>query len=369
MIPMVDPKAQHQAIKDRIDDRIKDIFESGAFILGPNVMELERKVAAYHEVPYAIGLASGTDALHLALRAAGVSKGDEVITTPFSFFATVEAIIYCGAKPVLVDIDPDTFNMNISAVEEQINKRTKAILPVHIFGHPVDMEALMSVADNQDGKELKVVEDCAQAFGADVQGKRVGSFGVAGCYSFYPSKNFSCYGDGGMVVTSISEINDRIRRLRNHGSSRTYQHDEVGYNSRLDEMQAAVLNVKLKRIDHYNDLRRFVAESYRERLADLPLILPVERKGCRHVYHQFTLRSDRRDELSAYLQGEGISTVVYYPAPIHLQKALDEFNWSKGDFLEAEKASREVLSIPMYPELPASDVDFICDKIRSFFSR
>ncbi len=364
MIPMVDLKAQHQAIKEKIDDRIKDIFESGAFILGPNVMELERKVAAYHEVPYAIGLASGTDALHLALRAAGVEKGDEVITTPFTFFATVEAILYCEAKPVFADIEPDTFNMNIAAVEALISDRTKAILPVHIFGHPVDMDALMPVADSHN---LKVIEDCAQAFGADIRGKKVGSFGVAGCYSFYPSKNFSCYGDGGMVVTDISEINDRIRRLRNHGSSRTYQHNEVGYNSRLDEMQAAVLNVKLKRIDGYNDQRRLVAERYRERLSDLPLTLPVERKGCRHVYHQFTMRSGIRDELSAYLHSEGISNVIYYPAPIHLQKALNSFNWSEGDFPEAEKASREVMSIPMYPELPEFDLDFICDKIRSFF--
>ena len=366
MIPMVDLKAQHQAIKERIDDRIKDIFESGAFILGPNVMELERKVAAYHEVSYAIGLASGTDALHLALRAAGVGEGDEVITTPFTFFATVEAIHYCGAKPVFVDIEPDTFNMNVNAIKERITDRTKAILPVHIFGHPVDMELLMSVADSYG---LKVIEDCAQAFGADIQGEKVGSFGVAGCYSFYPSKNFSCYGDGGMVVTNISEINERIRRLRNHGSSRTYQHDEFGVNSRLDEMQAAVLNVKMKRIDGYNDLRRLVAERYMERLADLPLTLPVEHDGCRHVYHQFTLRSDKRDDLSAHLQSQGISTVTYYPSPLHLQKALEEFKWGEGDFPEAEKASREVLSIPMYPELPESDVDFICDKIRSFFSK
>jgi len=364
MIPMVDPKTQHEAIREEVATRIREILESGAFILGPNVMEFERRVAEYHGVSYAIGLASGTDALHLALRAAGVGPGDEVITTPFSFFATVEAIIYCGATPVFVDIEPDTYNLDVTQLEERISDKTRAILPVHLFGHPAKMDLLMEIADRHG---LKVVEDCAQAFGAALNGKRVGSFGVAGCYSFYPSKNLSCYGDGGMVVTGEAEINDRIRRLRNHGSNRTYWHDEIGYNSRLDEMQAAVLNVKLRRIDQYNDSRRAIADTYRDRLKDLPLTLPVEVDGCRHVYHQFTLRSDRRDELAAHMQKEGISAVTYYPLPLHRQKALADYQWKKGAFAEAERAADTVLSIPIYPELPANDVDYICEKIRAFF--
>ena len=364
MIPMVDLKAQHQELAEEIDDRIRDIFDSGSFILGPNVMELERRVADYHQVAYAVGLASGTDSLHLALRAAGVGAADEVITTPFTFFATVEAISYCGAVPVFVDIDPESFNLNVRQIEARLTAKTRAILPVHLFGHPAAMAELMAIAGTHD---LMVIEDCAQSFGADIRGKKVGSFGTAACYSFYPSKNLSCYGDGGMVLTDAAAINERVRRLRNHGSTRTYYHDEIGYNSRLDEMQAAVLNVKMRRIDGYNDRRRAVAARYRERLGDLPLLLPVEQQGCRHVYHQFTLRSDRRDDLSAYLQGEGIAAVVYYPVPLHRQKALQGVVPSAGEFPEAEKAAREVLSIPMYPELSEAAIDFICDKIRAFF--
>lgn len=364
MIPMVDLKMQHEAIRDELSSRINDIFESGAFILGPNVMELERRVASYHSVAYSIGLASGTDALHMALRAAGLKDGDEVITTPFTFFATVEAIHYCGARPVFVDIDPETYNLDVNMVEDMVNERTRAIMPVHLFGHPVDMEPLMNIAERHG---IKVVEDCAQAFGADINGRKVGAFGVAGCYSFYPSKNLSCYGDGGMVVTGFSEINDRIRRLRNHGSTRTYHHDEIGYNSRLDELQAAVLNVKLRRIDGFNDNRRAIADTYRQQFKDLPITLPVERDGFRHVYHQFTIRSDRRDELASHLQREGVSAVIYYPIPLHLQRALKENGFKEGQFPEAEKASAEVLSIPIYPELPESDVQFVCEQMRGFF--
>jgi dTDP-4-amino-4,6-dideoxygalactose transaminase len=361
---MVDLKAQHQELAEEIDGRIRDIFDSGAFILGPNVMELERRVAEYHQLSHALGLASGTDALHLALRAAGVGPGDEVITTPFTFFATVEAIHYCGATPVFVDIEPDTFNLDAGAIEARLTARTRAIVPVHLFGHPAAMDEIMAIAGRHD---LVVIEDCAQAFGADIRGRKTGGFGAAGCYSFYPSKNFSCYGDGGMVVTDSVAIHERIRRLRNHGSTRTYYHEEVGYNSRLDEMQAAVLNVKMRRIDGYNDQRRAVADRYRQGLADLPLGLPVERQGYRHVYHQFTIRSDRRDDIIAHLQRQGVSAVVYYPVPLHLQEALRGIVPAGPGFPEAEKAAREVFSIPMYPELPETSVDFICEQLRGFF--
>ncbi len=362
-IPMVDLKTQYLRLRDEIEVRMRDIFDSAAFVLGPNVMEFERQVAAYHEVAHAVGLASGTDALHLALRGLGVGKDDEVITTPFTFFATVEAIIYCGARPVFVDIDPVTFNMNPDLLAERITSRTKAILPVHLFGHPADMGRIVEIATAHD---LAVVEDCAQAFGARIGEEKVGTFGSAGCYSFYPSKNLSGYGDGGMVVTRSHRLNERIRRLRNHGSSRTYRHTEVGYNSRLDEIQAAVLNVKLRYIDEFNNMRRQNAQLYTERLAEVSCRLPTEQPGVQHVYHQYTIRCPRRDDLAAHLRSQGISSVVYYPVPLHLQAALEYLGYKKGAFPESEQAADEVLALPMYPELPEESIERVAEVIGSF---
>jgi len=291
-IPMVDLRAQFLAIEKEIKEKINDILEATRFILGPNLDALEKEVASYHGVSYGVGLASGTDALHLSLRALGIGPGDEVITTPFTFIATAEAISYTGAIPVFVDIDPETFNIDPSRIEEKTTERTKAILPVHLFGHPADMDSILSVSKRYN---LKVIEDSAQAFGSEYKGKKVSTFGDTGCFSFYPSKNLGCYGDGGMLITNSKEIAERTRSLRNHGSMKLYYHSEIGFNSRLDEIQAGILMIKLKRIDEYNRIRREKASIYKERLKGLPLILPEERPDAYHVYNQFTIRSDKRD--------------------------------------------------------------------------
>jgi len=360
MIPMVDLKAQFEEIKDEVREVTESILRSTRYILGPHVTELEEKVAAYTGTKYGIGVASGTDALYLALLAAGVGEGDEVITTPFTFFATVETIIYCGARPVFVDIDPATFNIDTSQLEKAVTGRTRAIIPVHLYGYPCNMEEVSAVAEKHG---LVVIEDAAQAFGADIRGKKVGSFGKAGCFSFYPSKNLGCYGDGGMIVTSDADFAARVRSLRNHGTSATYSHERIGYNSRLDELQAGILLVKLKRIDRYNDLRRERAALY-TRLLGTEVRCPSEEEGFRHVYHQYTIRCPERDRMQERLREEGISSVIYYPIPMHLQKAVEFLGYRKGEFPEAERAAEEVLSLPMYPELGEGDIERICSVIR-----
>jgi dTDP-4-amino-4,6-dideoxygalactose transaminase len=361
MVPMIDLKKQFAAIKDEVLDVVTEILESAHYILGPKVSEFERKVAAYHGVAEAIGVASGTDALHLAVEALGIGEGDEVITTPFTFFATAEAIIYTGATPVFVDIVHDTMNMDPAQVEAKITERTKAIMPVHIFGHPVDMDAVMSIAKTHD---LHVIEDCAQSFGAEIRGRKTGSFGDAGCFSFYPSKNLGAFGDGGLVTLNNADLGDRIRVLRNHGSKGAYRHETVGFNSRLDELQAGILLVKFRRIDEYNRRRRENAALYHACLSD-SIVKPVERPGMTHVYHQYTLRSPKRDEIKKRLHDAGISSVVYYPIPLHLQEALGFLGCSKGDFPVAEAAADEVLSLPMYPELEEKTIREIAEIINN----
>lgn len=362
MVPMVDLRAQLVDIRKEIEEVIKDVLDSTHFVLGPKLKEFEKSIAKYYNVKHAIGVASGTDAIHLALLSSGIKEGDEVITTPFTFFATVEAILYCGAKPVFVDIEPDTFNMDPEKIHTVITPKTKAILPVHLYGHPADMERISEIAKEYN---LLVIEDCAQAFGASLNGRKVGTFGKAGCFSFYPSKNLGAYGDGGMIITDEDEIAEKIRRLRNHGAEGTYIHGSVGYNSRLDEIQAGILLVKLKRIDLYNSLRRQKAYIYNSLLKDIDgAKIPVEKEGSYHVYHQYTIRSKRRDELRIKLEEAGISSQVYYPKPIHLQKALSHLGYKEGDLIEAEKASREVLSLPIYPELGEETIKIISEIIR-----
>lgn len=360
MIPMVDLKAQLRDIKDEILSSIEEVVSSTTFILGPKLKELEQGIAAFHRMKSAIGVASGTDALHLSLLAAGIGKGDEVITTPFTFFATVEAILYTGATPVFVDIEPDTFNINPDLIEERITGRTRAILPVHLYGHPAEMDKIMDIAKRNN---LIVIEDCAQAFGANINGRPVGSFGIAGAFSFYPSKNLGAYGDGGMVITDNETLAEGVRRLRNHGASAQYMHDITGFNSRLDEIQAAILLVKFKRIGQYNELRRKKAHLYSELLKGSEVIPPVEKPGYYHVYHQYTIRSQKRDELQKTLRQRGISSVVYYPQPLHLQKALSFLGYREGELPEAERASKEVLSLPIYPELEESVIERIAKTI------
>ena len=327
---------------------------------GKKGAEFEDKVKAYHGVNEAIGVASGTDALHLAVRALGIGPGDEVITTPFTFFATVEAIMYVGALPVFADIEPDTLNIDPASVERLITKKTKAILPVHIFGHPADMDKLMAIA-NAHG--LKVVEDCAQSFGSSLHGKKTGSFGDAACFSFYPSKNLGAYGDGGMIILNDHEVADIVKKLRNHGSKGGYRHECLGYNSRLDELQAGILLIKLKRIDEYNAKRRRNASLYTELLSDV-VTCPVEKKGAVHIYHQYTIRSGRRDYIQQYLKERELPSVVYYPIPLHLQEAMNYLGHKEGDFPVTEQVSREVLSLPIYPELDERDIHLTSETIR-----
>lgn len=360
MKPMIDLKRQYMEIKDEVLLVVNEILESSQYILGKKVAELEDNIRKYHGVQDAVAVASGTDALHLSLRALGIGEGDEVITTAFTFFATVEAIMYTGAKPVFVDIESETYNINATLIEEKITERTKAIIPVHIFGHPADMTNIMDIARKYN---LKIIEDCAQSFGASFIGKKTGSFGDAGCFSFYPSKNLGAYGDGGMIILNDTQTAQEVRKLRNHGSKGGYRHECLGYNSRLDEIQAGILLVKFKRIDAYNNKRRENALLYNSLLSDI-VICPVEKDGAYHVYHQYTIRSSKRDIIQQCLKDHGISSVVYYPVPLHLQDALKSLGYKKGDLPVTEQVSKEVLSLPIYPELTEDDIRLTSEVIQ-----
>lgn len=360
MIPMVDLKGQYHAIKDEIDQGLLQALESTQFILGPNVRAFEEEAAAYLGCAHAVGCASGTDALHLALIAAGVGEGDEVITTPFTFIATAEAILYVGATPVFVDIDPRTFNIDPNQVEAAVTPKTKAIIPVHLFGQPADMPAIQAIADKHN---LKIVEDCAQSFGADIGGKQSGSMGDAGAFSFFPSKNLGCYGDGGLVTTQDVKMAEHMRVLRNHGSWKQYHHSELGFNSRLDELQAVILRAKLKRIDQYNDGRRRVAHRYSKALAEMGLTPPHEDGIGKHVYHQYTLLTDKRDQIMTALREQQIGCAVYYPIPLHQQQVFAES--CKGQSLPVtEGVAARCMSLPVYPEMEDEKVDRVLDVIR-----
>lgn len=362
-VPMVDLKIQYEAIREEIDKAVLEVVRSTAFILGPQGKALEQSIAAYHGVRFGVGVASGTDALHLALRAAGVGPGDEVITTPFTFIATAEAVSYVGAVPVFVDVRPDTFNIDVEQIEKKITSRTKAILPVHLYGHAADMDPLMDIARRH---RLTVIEDCAQSFGAEYRGKRTGSFGAAGCFSFFPSKNLGAYGDGGMVITDDERLAERMMSLRNHGSKVRYYHDEVGYNSRLDEIQAAVLNIKFRHIGAYNEGRRRAAALYTQLLSGLPgLRTPVELADCRHVFHQYTVRIKDRDAVKQRLDNAKMSSMIYYPVPCHLQEAYKGLGMRSGSLPVAEQAAAEVLSLPMYPELTEAQVRSVVDAVKA----
>jgi dTDP-4-amino-4,6-dideoxygalactose transaminase len=358
-IPMLDIKAQHEPIKEEIKSALKDILESGRFILGDNVSNFETEAASYLDTQHAVGLASGTDALYLSLRALDIKHGDEVITTPFSFIATAEAITYVGATPVFVDIEKDTLNIDVSRIEEKITSNTKAIIVVHLFGLPSDMDEIMAIAQKHN---LKVIEDCAQAFGSRYREAAVGSIGDCGCFSFYPSKNLGAYGDGGMMSTNSPEIYNRVNILRNHGTVGPYQHQFIGYNSRLDEIQAAILRIKLRHIDQYNSNRRKIADIYSSLLGSI-VQCPVTMGDRSHVYHQYTLRSDRRDRIAEVLRENSVSSVVYYPLPLHLQQAFEFLRYKRGDFPESEAAADEVLSLPIYPELPPETAEHIAKTV------
>ncbi len=365
-VPYLDLKAQYQSIKSEIDAAIASVLDSCQFILGPEVAGFEREFAAYCGVSECIALNSGTSALHLALLAAGVGPGDEVITVPFTFAASVAAVAYTGARPVLVDIDPRTFNMDPAAVEAAITPRTKAILPVHLYGHPADMDPIMALAKRHG---LVVIEDAAQAHGAKYQGRPVGSIGDIACFSFYPAKNLGAYGEGGAVTTGNPEYAKTIRMLRDWGQDRKYHHVLRGYNYRMEGFQGAILRVKLRHLERWTEARRVIARHYDELLADCGLELPTEMPWARHVYHVYTLRSDDRDGLQAALLAEGIQTAVHYALPVHLQPAYAEFGHGKGSLPHAEAASQQVLSLPIYPELSSQAVATVARAVKKVVSR
>ena len=362
-----DINRQNKQLEREISSALDSVVKSGRYILGDNVAILEDEVSLFCGTKYAVGVASGTDALHLALLACGIKEGDEVITSPFTFVATAEAIAYCGAKPVFVDVDRNTFNLDASKIEPLINEKTKALLPVHLYGQACQMDKIMELAKKFN---LKVVEDCAQALGAELGGRQVGSFGDIGCTSFFPTKNIGCFGDGGMVTVHDPSLYEKIKILRAHGSKKTYHYDIIGYNSRLDEIHASVLRVKLANIESFLKLRRRNASIYNKHLKGLPdVILPAELPDSRHTYNQFVIRVKDRNALFEHMKAKSIGVMVYYPLSLHLQAAFASLGYKAGDFPVAESLQEEVLALPVFPELYISEVEEVCSAIRSFFER
>ncbi len=374
-VPLLDLKAQYASIKEEIRTAVDDVFDSQYFILGPKVKELEQEIARYSETSYALGVSSGTDALLISLMALGIEPGDEIITTPFTFFSTAGVISRLNATPKFVDIDPDTFNMDPEKLESAITRRTKAVIPVHLFGQCADMDPILEVSSKYG---LPVIEDAAQSIGAQYKHRKAGSMAEFGVFSFFPSKNLGGAGDGGMVITRESALYEKLKVLRVHGARSKYYHKIVGGNFRLDSLQAAVLLVKLKYLDSWSEKRRKNAALYNRLFAQSGLIergiikTPVEAykdSGDRnhHIYNQYTLRTRSRDKLQEYLKEQGVSTAIYYPLPLHLQECFKDLGYLKGDFPEAEKASGSVISLPVYPELTDEKQEYIVEKISGFF--
>lgn len=360
MIPMLDLKRELSDIGDEISKAVDKSIKETKFILGPNVKEFEKKAADYLGCKYTAGVASGTDALHLALRASGVKEGDEVITTPFTFIATAEAIVYCGAKPVFADVDPESMNIDPELIEKSITEKTKAIIPVHLFGNPCKMDEIKQIADKHN---IMIIEDSAQSLGATYKNKQTGSLGDIGCFSFFPSKNLGCYGDGGLISTNDEKIYNDIMALRNHGSYEKYYHYRIGFNSRLDDIQAAILNVKIKYIDKANEDRILAAEKYKEIMQNFVFYQQVEGRS-KHVYHQFTIRSDKRNQIMSELQKHEIGSAIYYPVPLHLQKSFASLNYKEGDLPVSEKLAEEVLSLPINPYLEDEEITVISEIVK-----
>lgn len=365
MIPLCDARQQYLQLQEEIDAVMQEVATSGNYILGPQVEAFEQEMADYCGCQFAVGIGSGTDALHLSLRALDIGPGDEVITTPFTFIATTEAIGLVGATPVFVDIDSRTYNIDPELIEQAITPRTKAILPVHLFGQPCDMDAIVDIASRYD---LRIVEDCAQALGAEYRGAKVGTIGNVGCLSFFPSKNLGCFGDGGMIVTDDVRVYERTEMLRRHGGKVKYHHTELGLNSRLDELHAAVLRVKLPHLNHWNHLRRQLAYEYNRLLESCPEVTTPFECGSQsekwiegtqesadvlyeEVYHQYTIQVDNRAEMMSHLHAKSIGCAIYYPVPLHLQQVHQSLRYRRGDFPIAEHASAHCLSLPMFPNL------------------
>lgn len=368
-VPLLDLKEQNDALRPEIEAALGRVLDSNAFILGGEVAELESELAAYCGVKHAIGCASGSDALLLAMMAVDVTPDDEVITTPYSFFATVSAITRLGAKPVFVDIEPDTYNLDVAAVSAKLNGRTKAVQPVHLYGQTAEMDRLSEICD---AAGVPLIEDAAQAIGSEFDGVRAGALGSVGCFSFYPSKNLGGMGDGGFMTTDDDSIAERLRALRVHGARERYYHKWVGLNSRLDGFQGAVLRVKLPHLETWTEKRRANAERYRDLFAeaglDCEITLPGEIPGRRHIYNQFVVRvKEQRDSLRAHLSDNGIGTDVYYPVPLHLQECFGYLGYGEGDFPESERAARETLALPIYPELRPEQQGYVVEKIAEYF--
>jgi dTDP-4-amino-4,6-dideoxygalactose transaminase len=363
-IPLVDLRAQYGPLKEEIMAALGDVLDGMKLFLGENVFELEREFAALCRAKHAVGVGSGTDALYLALRAVGVGPGDEVITAPNSFIATAGAIAMTGATPKFADILPDTHTIDPAAIEAAITPRTKAIIPVHLYGQAADMGAIGAIAAKH---KLAVIEDACQAHGAEYEGQRMGTFGDAAAFSFYYSKNLGAYGEAGIVVSNSRSVATQIQLLRNHGSTSRYHHSVLGMNSRLDEMQATVLRIKLRYLEEANSRRRLLASEYNRRLAEIPdVVRPVERIGSMHVYHLYVIRVPQRNELLEWLNSRGVGAAIHYPKPIHLQEATRHLGHREGDFPVAEQAANEILSLPIYPELTIDDVDFVVQSIADF---
>ncbi|MDQ1639496.1 MAG: hypothetical protein QOF62_2835 [Pyrinomonadaceae bacterium] len=367
-VPLIDLSGQHQALRTDLLGALARVIDSQQFVLGSEVASLEEEIARYSTTEFAIGCASGSDALLLALMALDIKAGDEVITTPFTFFATGSAIARVDAHPRFIDIDPRTYNINVDLVEAAITDRTRAIVPVHMYGQCAEMDKLLDIAGRYN---LSIVEDAAQAIGATDRGRRAGSMGQLGCFSFYPTKNLGGAGDAGMVVTSDESLAARVRKLRVHGGATEYQHDEVGLNSRLDAIQAAILSVKLKHLDEWSDARRSKAAIYDELLSEAALdgkfVLPYVRPQARHIFHQYVIRAPGyRDELIQHLSQHGVGNKVYYPVPLHLQPCFDYLNYRQGDFPEAERASLETLALPCFPELTEQQQHYVGEVLAKF---
>ncbi len=365
-VPFVDLAAQFASVGEEVEEAVRAVHRRGDYILGQDVRLFEEEFAAYCEVAHAIGVDSGVSALELALRAFEIGPGHEVITAANTFAASALAISAVGATPVLVDIDPDTHNLDAGLIADAVTSRTRAIMPVHLHGRPADMDRVMAVAADHD---LRVIEDAAQAHGARHRGRRAGSIGHAAAFSFYPAKNLGAYGDGGAVVTSDDDVADRVRMLRNYGSRQKYHHDVKGFNRRLDTVQAAALRVKLRRLDAWNELRRGHAERYRRLLADSALVLPAVVEECEEVWHLFVVRCEDRDGLAQHLAAQGVSTGIHYPTPIHRLGAYADQPWPERGYPITEAYATQILSLPMYPELESAQVDHVVDAIAGFEGR
>jgi len=364
-VPFLDLKAQFPQIREEIEHRFKRTIDNTAFVCGREVKEFEERFSELHDVKYTVGLSSGTDANHLALLCCGIREKDEVLVPAFTFIATAEGISHSGAKPVFVDVDEKTFNIDVNQIEDNITSKTKAINPVHLFGQPADMRRIQKLAEKYD---ILVIEDSAQAHCAEHRGIRVGCMGKAAAWSFYPGKNLGAWGEAGALTTDDEDIYHKALKLRDHGSEKKYYHDFIGYNYRMSEFQAAVLNVKMKYIEEWTEKRRLNAYRYNQRLKGIDkIIIPSALDGVSHVYHLYVIRVQERDKLQEYLKDQGIGTGLHYPFPLHLTEAYSYLGYKKGDFPKAEKVAQEVLSLPMYAELTEGQIDYVCEKIKEFY--